>query len=104
MIVNQNIVPCRYQLVSGDDKFMTRWLVSHGWKMRMQVSPECTLATTFKADSKFFLQILRWTRNTWRSDWKSLVVERCIWRRYPVQVGHFYVLNRSPLKLQTMCT
>ena len=76
----------RYPLISGDDKFMTRWLVSHGWKMHMQVSPECTLATTFKADSKFFMQILRWTRNTWRSDCKSLVFERHIWTRYPVQV------------------
>ena len=65
---------------------MTRWLVSHGWKMHMQVCPECTLATTFKADDKFFVQILRWTRNTWRSDFKSLVLERNIWYRYPVQV------------------
>ena len=65
---------------------MTRWLVTHGWKMHMQVCPECTLATTFKADDKFFVQILRWTRNTWRSDYKSLVLERDIWYRYPVQV------------------
>lgn len=77
---------CRYPLISGDDKFMTRWIVSHGWKMSMQISPECTLATTFKADGKFFMQILRWTRNTWRSDFKSLVLERDIWYRYPVQV------------------
>ena len=65
---------------------MTRWIVSHHWKMSMQISPECTLATTFKADGKFFKQILRWTRNTWRSDYKSLVTERDIWYRYPVQV------------------
>lgn len=56
--------------------------------MSMQISPECTLATTFKADGKFFMQILRWTRNTWRSDFKSLVLERDIWYRYPVQVCH----------------
>ena len=71
--------------MSGDDKFMTRWVVKRGWKMRMQLSPECTLATTFKSDGKFFKQILRWTRNTWRSDFKSLVLERVIWWRYPVQ-------------------
>jgi hypothetical protein len=72
--------------MSGDDKFMTRWVVKKGWKMRMQLSPECTLATTFKADGRFFKQILRWTRNTWRSDFKSLVLERTIWWRYPIQV------------------
>jgi hypothetical protein len=75
----------KYQLISGDDKFMTRWIVKHHWKMSMQISPECTLATTFKADGKFFMQILRWTRNTWRSDCKSLIIERDIWYRYPVQ-------------------
>ena len=78
--------------MSGDDKFMTRWVVKHGWKMRMQLSPECTLATTFKADGKFFKQILRWTRNTWRSDFKSLVLERVIWYRYPVQVRRHVLL------------
>lgn len=64
---------------------MTRWIVKHNWNMSMQVSPECTLATTFKADGKFFMQILRWTRNTWRSDFKSLACERAILWRYPVQ-------------------
>jgi hypothetical protein len=72
---------------------MTRWLVSHNWNMSMQVVPECTLATTFKADGKFFLQILRWTRNTWRSDYKSLVLERDIWYRYPIQVSAITLLN-----------
>jgi hypothetical protein len=75
----------KYKLISGDDKFMTRWIVSHNWNMSMQVSPECTLATTFKADGKFFMQILRWTRNTWRSDTKSLIIERDVWYRYPIQ-------------------
>jgi hypothetical protein len=81
---------CRAKLMSGDDKFMTRWVVKKGWKMCMQLSPECTLATTFKADGRFFKQILRWTRNTWRSDVKSLVLERIIWYRYPVQVRWFF--------------
>jgi hypothetical protein len=75
----------KHKLISGDDKFMTRWIVSHNWNMSMQVSPECTLATTFKADGKFFMQILRWTRNTWRSDTKSLIIERDVWYRYPIQ-------------------
>jgi hypothetical protein len=82
--------------MSGDDKFMTRWVVKMGWKMRMQLSPECTLATTFKADGKFFKQILRWTRNTWRSDFKSLVLERVIWWRYPVQVQLFNDCSWNP--------
>jgi hypothetical protein len=93
----------RSKLMSGDDKFMTRWVVKRGWKMRMQLSPECTLATTFKPDGKFFKQILRWTRNTWRSDFKSLVLERHIWFRFPVQARApdflSRVLSLSPLQV-----
>ena len=93
---------CRAKLMSGDDKFMTRWVVKKGWKMRMQLSPECTLATTFKADGKFFKQILRWTRNTWRSDFKSLVLERVIWYRYPVQVR--FLAACPPLQVWLLCS
>ena len=71
--------------MSGDDKFLTRWLVSRGWRMRMQLSPECTLETTFRPDGAFLKQVLRWARNTWRSDLKSLVLEHTMLRRYPVQ-------------------
>ena len=75
-----------HRLVSGDDKFMTRWLVNHNWTMSMQVHPKmCTLATTFRPDANFFKQVLRWTRNTWRSDFKSLFIERIVWARYPIQ-------------------
>lgn len=87
------------QLISGDDKFMTRWIVKKGWNMTMQVSPECTLATTFRADSAFFKQVLRWTRNTWRSDMNSLIFERHIWTRYPFQALMMCDRMISPLTL-----
>ena len=38
----------KYRLHSGDDKFLTRWLVKNSWKMRMQNHKECMLSTTFK--------------------------------------------------------
>lgn len=87
------------QLISGDDKFMTRWLVKKGWNMTIQVSPECTLATTFRPDAAFFKQVLRWTRNTWRSDMKSLFFERHIWLRYPFQALMMCDRMLSPLTL-----
>ncbi|GAA6060740.1 hypothetical protein JCM10212_003784 [Sporobolomyces blumeae] len=43
----------KYHLNSGDDKFLTRWCV------------------------------LRWTRNTWRSDLRSIFIERHIWTAHP---------------------
>ncbi|KAF7731261.1 hypothetical protein EC973_000677 [Apophysomyces ossiformis] len=73
----------KYPLNSGDDKFLTRWMVSHGWNTFVQVCPEAELFSTFKNNWRFVKQVLRWTRNTWRSDFRSLFTERVIWRRYP---------------------
>ncbi|ORY01102.1 hypothetical protein K493DRAFT_298565 [Basidiobolus meristosporus CBS 931.73] len=73
----------KYQLNSGDDKFLTRWMVRHGWNTYVQVCPEAELLSTFKNNWRFLKQVLRWTRNTWRSDIRSLFTERVIWHRFP---------------------
>ncbi|OZJ05057.1 hypothetical protein BZG36_02097 [Bifiguratus adelaidae] len=73
----------KYPLNSGDDKFLTRWMVSHGWNTYIQVAPEAELFSTFKNNWRFLKQVLRWTRNTWRSDFRSLFTERYIWFRHP---------------------
>ncbi|KDQ21878.1 glycosyltransferase family 2 protein [Botryobasidium botryosum FD-172 SS1] len=73
----------KYQLNSGDDKFLTRWMVSHGWNTYIQCSKETELLSTMKPNWRFLKQVLRWTRNTWRSDLRSLFMERHIWARHP---------------------
>jgi hypothetical protein len=73
----------KYLQHSGDDKFLTRWMHSHSWKTFIQACPEAELLSTFKDNYRFLLQLLRWTRNTWRSDLKSIFVERHIWTRHP---------------------
>lgn len=73
----------KFRLHSGDDKFLTRWIVNHGWNMQMQNHVDAMLHTTFKDNSLFLKQVLRWTRNTWRSDIRSVFFERVIWRRFP---------------------
>ena len=71
-------------LVSGDDKFCTRWLTQHDWLIYAQLwRPECTIGTTFKTDASFLKQLLRWTRNTWRSDVRAVFLEAFMWRRHP---------------------
>jgi cellulose synthase/poly-beta-1,6-N-acetylglucosamine synthase-like glycosyltransferase len=72
------------KLISGDDKFLTRWVVSHGWKMQFQNHPDATLSTTFRNNWTFIKQVLRWTRNTWRSDIRSMFMERFIWTAHPM--------------------
>ncbi|KAG6844833.1 hypothetical protein H0H87_003264 [Tephrocybe sp. NHM501043] len=73
----------KYQLNSGDDKFLTRWMVSHGWNTAVQVCREAELLSTMKPNWRFLKQVLRWTRNTWRSDLRSLFMERYIWTSHP---------------------
>ncbi|KAJ6591768.1 glycosyltransferase family 2 protein [Mycena vulgaris] len=73
----------KYQLNSGDDKFLTRWMVAHGWSTYVQCCKEAELLSTMKPNWRFLLQVLRWTRNTWRSDLRSLFMERYIWTTHP---------------------
>ena len=73
----------KYPLNSGDDKFLTRWMVSHGWNTYIQVCKEAELLSTMKPNWRFLKQVLRWTRNTWRSDFRSLFTERYILYRHP---------------------
>jgi len=73
----------KYPLNSGDDKFLTRWMVYYGWNTYVQICKEAELLSTFKNNWRFVKQVLRWTRNTWRSDFRSLFMERKIWNRHP---------------------
>jgi len=73
----------KYHLNSGDDKFLTRWMVSHGWSTYVQCCKEAELLSTMKPNWRFLLQVLRWTRNTWRSDLRSLFMERYVWTAHP---------------------
>jgi cellulose synthase/poly-beta-1,6-N-acetylglucosamine synthase-like glycosyltransferase len=73
----------KYHLNSGDDKFLTRWMVSHGWNTHVQVCKEAELLSTMKPNWRFLKQVLRWTRNTWRSDMRSVFKERYVWTKHP---------------------
>lgn len=73
----------KYHQHSGDDKFLTRWMHSHQWKTFIQCHPDSELKSYFKDNWTFLKQLLRWTRNTWRSDIRSLIFERFLWSRHP---------------------
>ncbi|CAB9519933.1 Glycosyl transferase family 2 [Seminavis robusta] len=89
----------KYALHSGDDKFITRWLVKNNWKMQMQNHKDATLLTTFKPDRMFIKQVLRWTRNTWRSDMRSVFVDKKIWWRHPYVCFNMWDKFLNPLPL-----
>lgn len=70
-------------LHSDDDNFITRWMVNHGWKIRIQYSEGARIETTLGEYPKFLLQCLRWSRTTWRSNSTSLFSDRTVWRTQP---------------------
>lgn len=72
-----------FQLNADDDNFMTRWMVSHGWKTYVQYHKECEVKTTLEGNPKFIKQCLRWSRSNWRSNLRSMFVEGHIWARHP---------------------
>ncbi|GIZ42473.1 hypothetical protein CKM354_000574300 [Cercospora kikuchii] len=71
------------QLNADDDNFITRWLYSHGWKIKMQYHKECEVQTTLEEGPKYLRQCLRWVRSNWRSNLTSLFVERHYWISQP---------------------
>jgi cellulose synthase/poly-beta-1,6-N-acetylglucosamine synthase-like glycosyltransferase len=68
------------RVVSGDDKFLTRYVMNKGGKIWHQGGSACYLTTTFERGPRFIKQLLRWSRNTWRSDSKCLFAEKKIWK------------------------
>lgn len=71
------------QTLSGDDKFLTRWVSNHGFDTYHQLNNSCKLETTFETAHKLCFQLARWSRNTTRSDFKNLFIERKIWKNHP---------------------
>lgn len=69
------------QLQSGDDKALTRFCISSGYNQHHQLYNNCKLSTTFESGMRFIQQNIRWSRNTFRSDFAALFIERHIWRK-----------------------
>ncbi|KAI9792143.1 MAG: hypothetical protein M1833_001257 [Piccolia ochrophora] len=85
-----------YQLNADDDNFITRWLVSHGWKTYVQYHKEAELRTTLEDNTKFLKQCLRWSRSNWRSNMSSMFMERHIWRQQPWSAYALHLATLSP--------
>jgi len=85
------------QCISGDDKCITRLVQERGWKVRYQANVRVLtpgapdLLTLFK-------QYIRWTRNSYRSDLKSLM-SKWIWKREKLLAYHMIDRFTQPFTL-----
>ena len=76
-----------------DDNCLTRWLVTHGWKLKIQFCPDATIETDLGNPGKYLPQCLRWVRTTWRSNSCSLFTDRTVWRAQPWCVYAVYITS-----------
>lgn len=65
-------------LNADDDNFITRWLHRNKWKTWVQNHPDCWVETVLENNSVYLRQCLRWARSNWRSNLKSMLIERYI--------------------------
>lgn len=70
----------RYLLDSGDDVFITQWVLSTGWKLALQTSPAATIRMTCTSTSRHLLQLLRWARNSKRGQIRALFFHSWVWK------------------------
>ncbi|KAF2135870.1 glycosyltransferase family 2 protein [Aplosporella prunicola CBS 121167] len=69
-------------LNAGDDKFVTRWMINHGWKIKHQTCSEARIETNLGikgGGARFRGQCLRWARTSARDNPKMLFVDRKVW-------------------------
>lgn len=67
--------PC----ISGEDKCLTRLIQERGWKVKYQGNARIQTVGAARL-ATFYKQQIRWTRNSWRSDLKTLF-SRWVWKR-----------------------
>ncbi|KAM0714419.1 hypothetical protein Q7P37_010206 [Cladosporium fusiforme] len=80
-------------LNSDDDKFLTRYLYSHGWEIALQTS--VVLETSLETSWNYLSQCLRWARAHWRGNFTVMSKEsywcssKYIWGTYVIYFGQF---------------
>lgn len=62
----------RYYLRTGDDNFLTSWIVQRGWKTRFMNDKNALITTTVNSDASYLKQLIRWSRDTARSYLRDL--------------------------------
>lgn len=84
-------------LAADDDNFITRFVVKHGWNIKVQYCGDACIETTVGVDSpvvkKFLGQCTRWARTTWRSNSCALFTDRTVWWRQPYCVYAVYLTS-----------
>lgn len=77
-------------LNTDDDKCLTRYVYSHGWKIAIQFDPRSIIETTGEDGSLYISQCLRWARAHWRGNLTVMTNEQ-YWRSWKYWWGCYVV-------------
>ncbi|KAK3497202.1 nucleotide-diphospho-sugar transferase [Neurospora hispaniola] len=88
-----------------DDNYIARYMVTNGWKLRIQYTKDAEIETTVgvgePVHTKFLGQCRRWARSTWRSNTSSLFTEGTVWATQPYCVYAVYLTSFTNFALFT---
>lgn len=56
----------KYPIRTGDDSFITSWIVQRGWKTAFLNNRDAAIITTVNDDRAYLKQVLRWSRDSAR--------------------------------------
>ena len=79
-------------LNADDDNFLTRWVVKHGYKIKIQCTEGACIETTLGEYPKFHYQCIRWAQTTWRSNPRSLLLPQ-VWQTQPWCIYAVYITS-----------
>ncbi|KAH6720149.1 nucleotide-diphospho-sugar transferase [Leptodontidium sp. MPI-SDFR-AT-0119] len=83
-----------------DDNLLTRFTIGIAkYKVWFQNSPDSTMFTVLGEPDKFFKQMDRWIRTTWRSNSTSLFSDQTPWKTQPWSVYAIYLSSFVNLAL-----
>jgi hypothetical protein len=72
-------------VAADDDNFITRWVINHGWQIKIQSSKDATMTTSLGTyPLKFPDQCQRWSRTTFRQNPIALFSDRTVWWTWPL--------------------
>lgn len=69
-------------LNTDDDKFLTRWIYSHDWKIMIQSNESTVLETTLQCDRTYLHQCMRWARAHWRGNFTVMRTTKYWWKKH----------------------
>ena len=72
---------------TGDDGFVTHWLLNRGWRITFQSAPEAEVLTLVEDAPNFARQLVRWRRSGFRTFLRLILYEPGFWALRKVYPG-----------------